>query len=96
MAPLQAEAPAAIKALFADYSDNGIMTIDHFHRFLIEIQKQLDATREDAIALFQQIGVQAGQGLDLYGFFKYIFDDFNSPLPLNRGVHHDMNAPLSQ
>lgn len=96
MAPLQAEAPAAIKALFADYSDNGIMTIDHFHRFLIEIQKQLDATREDAIALFQQIGVQAGQGLDLYGFFKYISDDLNSPLPLNRGVHHDMNAPLSQ
>ncbi|RAL40710.1 hypothetical protein DM860_008408 [Cuscuta australis] len=96
MAPLQAEAPAAIKALFADYSDNGIMTIDHFHRFLIEIQKQLDSTRDDAIALFQQIGVQAGQGLDLYGFFKYISDDLNSPLPLNRGVHHDMNAPLSQ
>ncbi|VFQ58320.1 unnamed protein product [Cuscuta campestris] len=96
MAPLQAEAPAAIKALFADYSDNGIVTIDHFHRFLIEIQKQLDSTRDDAIALFQQIGVQAGQGLDLYGFFKYISDDLNSPLPLNRGVHHDMNAPLSQ
>ncbi|CAH9108733.1 unnamed protein product [Cuscuta epithymum] len=96
MAPKEAEAPEAIKALFDDYSDSGIMTVDHFHRFLIEIQKQQNATMEDAVNVFRQIDVKPQQGLNLYSFFKYLFDDFNSPhLHIISGVHHDMTAPLS-
>ncbi|XP_050212975.1 phosphoinositide phospholipase C 2-like [Mercurialis annua] len=89
------EPPAAIKALFDDYSDHGIMTVDHFLRFLIEIQKQKNATIEEAKAIFNQIHEQQEHSLNLNSFFKFIFGDLNSALDLNRGVHHDMTAPLS-
>ncbi|XP_015579164.1 phosphoinositide phospholipase C 2 [Ricinus communis] len=90
MSTKEAEAPEEIKVLFDEYSDDGIMTVDHFHRFLIEIQKQQNATVEEAKNIFKEI-----HGFSLHGFFKYLFGDFNSPLDLNRGVHHDMTAPLS-
>jgi phosphatidylinositol phospholipase C delta len=45
-----AEVPDEIKALFDLYSENGIMTADHIHRFLIEVQKQEKATLEEAQA----------------------------------------------
>ncbi|KAK9282830.1 hypothetical protein L1049_011053 [Liquidambar formosana] len=93
-----AEAPAEIKAIFEQYSENGTMTVDHLQRFLMEVQKEKNATREDAQAIFdnlKHLNLFHRNGLNLEAFFKYIFGDNNPPLSPSRGVHHDMTAPLS-
>ncbi|XP_076945389.1 phosphoinositide phospholipase C 2-like isoform X1 [Bidens hawaiensis] len=90
------EAPPPIKALFEKYSDNGIMNADHFHRFLIEVQKQENATLEDAQAIMHSTAhIFHRKGFNSEAFFKYLFSDSNPALDPNRSVHHDMNAPLS-
>ncbi|KAK6933011.1 Phospholipase C, phosphatidylinositol-specific, Y domain, partial [Dillenia turbinata] len=95
-----AEAPEEIKILFNKYSENGIMTVDHLKRFLIEVQGEDKATIEDAQAIFdglhefKHLNVFHRKGLNLEAFFKYLFADVNPPLS-PRGVHQDMNAPLS-
>uniref|UniRef100_A0A2P2LQJ4 Phosphoinositide phospholipase C n=2 Tax=Rhizophora mucronata TaxID=61149 RepID=A0A2P2LQJ4_RHIMU len=96
-----AEAPEEIKTLFGQYSENGIMTVDHLQRFLIEIQKQEKATLQDAQAIldslheFKHLNIFHRKGLNLEAFFKYLFGDTNPPLDPKLGVHHDMTAPLS-
>ncbi|XP_057979685.1 phosphoinositide phospholipase C 2-like [Malania oleifera] len=90
-----AEAPEEVKAIFSQYSEGGIMTVDHLHRFLVEVQQEDKATREDAQAVMNNLHVFHRKGLNLEGFFKYLFSDINPPLSLSRGVHHDMDAPLS-
>ncbi|KAJ9188902.1 hypothetical protein P3X46_000257 [Hevea brasiliensis] len=89
-----AVAPEEIKALFERYSDNGIMTIDHLRRFLVEVQKEDKATTGDAQDIFYHLH-ELQLGLNFEAFFKYLFGDINPPLDLKRGVHHDMTAPLS-
>ncbi|XP_002533650.2 phosphoinositide phospholipase C 2 [Ricinus communis] len=97
-----AEAPQEIKSLFDQYSDNnGLMSIDQLRRFLVEIQKQDNATTEDAQAIFnnlhelKHLNIFHRKGLNLEAFFKYLFGDINPPLDVKRGVHHDMTCPLS-
>ncbi|KAJ6909791.1 phosphoinositide phospholipase C 2-like [Populus alba x Populus x berolinensis] len=93
-----AEVPDEIKALFDLYSANGIMTADHIHRFLIEVQKQEKATFEEAQSIVESLkhlSLFHRKGLHLEAFFKYLFGDTNPPLDLKLGVHHDMTAPLS-
>jgi hypothetical protein len=78
-----AEAPAEIKTLFEKYSENGIVSVDHFRRFLIEVQKEDKATAEDAQAILDSLshlGIFHRKGLNLEGFFKYLFSDSNPPL----------------
>lgn len=78
-----AEAPAEIKALFERYSENGTMTVDQFHRFLIDVQKEDKATVEDAQAIFdslKHLSILHRKGLNLEAFFKYLFGDINPPL----------------
>ncbi|XP_062155489.1 phosphoinositide phospholipase C 2-like [Alnus glutinosa] len=91
------EAPEEIKKLFDQYSENGIVTVDHLRRFLIEVQKEDKATTEDAQAILDglgHLGIFHRKGLNLEGFFKYLFSDSNPPLSPH-GVYHDMSAPLS-
>ncbi|XP_030540558.2 phosphoinositide phospholipase C 2-like isoform X2 [Rhodamnia argentea] len=97
-----AEAPDEIKSLFVQYSEkNGIMTVDHLHRFLIEVQKEERATREDAQAIvdslrqLKHLNILLKKGISFEAFSKYLFGDINPPLSPNQGVHHDMDAPLS-
>ncbi|KAL2526528.1 Phosphoinositide phospholipase C 2 [Abeliophyllum distichum] len=96
-----AEAPADIKALFERYSDNGVMGVDQLQSFLIEVQKEENATVDDALAIMnslhelKHLNIFHRRGLNLEAFFKYIFGDMNPPLNPKLGVHHDMNAPLS-
>uniref|UniRef100_A0A5B6ZTM9 Phosphoinositide phospholipase C n=1 Tax=Davidia involucrata TaxID=16924 RepID=A0A5B6ZTM9_DAVIN len=96
-----AEAPKEIKTLFEQYSENGIMAVDHLHRFLIEVQKEDKATKEDAQAIMDKLhdlkhlNVFHRRGLNLEAFFKYLFGDINPPLSSTLGVQHDMTAPLS-
>lgn len=83
--------------MFDKYSENGIVTVDHLRRFLIEVQKEDKATTEDAQAILDSLshlGRFHRKGLNLEAFFKYLFSDSNPPLSL-RGVYHDMTAPLS-
>ncbi|MBA0869355.1 hypothetical protein Goshw_027343 [Gossypium schwendimanii] len=88
------EAPEEIKRVFEQYSENGMMSIDGLHRFLVEFQKEDKATREDAQKIVDSVKHFHRKGLNLEGFFKYLFADINPPLA-SPGVHHDMNAPLS-
>ncbi|XP_042491540.1 phosphoinositide phospholipase C 2-like isoform X2 [Macadamia integrifolia] len=96
-----AEAPQDIKSLFETYSENGTMNVDHLHRFLIEIQGEDKATKEEAQAIIdslkdlKHLNIFHRKGLNLEAFFKYLFGDINPPLSPSRGVHHDMTAPLS-
>ncbi|KAJ9683828.1 hypothetical protein PVL29_016365 [Vitis rotundifolia] len=95
------EAPQEIKELFDRYSENGMMSIDHLQRFLIEVQQEEKATLEDAQAIldslheFKHLNIFHRKALSIEAFFKYLFGDINSPLSTALGVHHDMTAPLS-
>ncbi|KAK6943499.1 Phosphoinositide-specific phospholipase C, EF-hand-like domain [Dillenia turbinata] len=94
-----AEPPAEIKSLFNKYSENEIMTVDHLHRFLIEVQGERTATKEEAEAIIESLEVLKHlnifhrKTLNLEAFFKYLLSDSNTPL-LNK-VNQDMTAPLS-
>ena len=78
------EAPQQVKALFGKYSENGVMSATHLHHFLIEEQKQKEATIHDAQAIIDHIRhviiVFHKSGLNLEGFFNYLFGDLNPPL----------------
>lgn len=97
-----AEAPEEIKSLFNQYSDNhGIMSVENLQRFLVEIQKQDNATVDDAQAVLNSLhelkilNIFHRKGLHLEAFFKYLFGDINPPIDFKRGVQHDMTCPLS-
>mgnify|MGYP004716511497 CR=1 FL=1 len=87
-----AEAPAEIKSLFASYSENGTISVDNLHRFLVEVQKQENATVEDAEAILnslhepKHLNIFHRSGLNLEQFFKYLFGDINPPIDPRRGV----------
>ncbi|GAB2299560.1 1-phosphatidylinositol phosphodiesterase [Dionaea muscipula] len=95
------EAPQEVKALFDRYSENGVMTAHHLHRFLIEVQMEHKVTIADAQAIIDGLkelrhpNVFIRGGLNPESFFKYLFGDGNPPLLSNLGVHQDMTAPLS-
>ncbi|XWS56729.1 hypothetical protein CRYUN_Cryun09bG0110400 [Craigia yunnanensis] len=88
------EAPEEIKKVFEQYSENEIMSVDGLQRFLVEVQKEDKATREDAQKIIDSVKHFHRKGLNLEAFFKYLFGDINPPLA-SLGVHHDMSAPLS-
>ncbi|XVE69426.1 hypothetical protein DITRI_Ditri09bG0151400 [Diplodiscus trichospermus] len=88
------EAPEEIKRVFEQYAEKGIMSVDGLQRFLVEVQKEDKATREDAQKIIDSVKHFHRKGLNLEAFFKYLFGDLNSPLA-SLGVHHDMSAPLS-
>lgn len=83
-----AEAPADIKSLFKRYSDDsGVMSVQNLHRFLVEIQKEKNVSLEDAEAIINNHGGDSKQkGLQLDGFFKFLFSDVNPPLDPKLGV----------
>ncbi|KAM7496444.1 hypothetical protein LguiA_020858 [Lonicera macranthoides] len=94
----RAEPPYDIRQAFQLYSENGTMSIDKLHRFLIEFQGEANATQEDAQAIFQSLkhlNIFQRKGLHFEGFLRYLFGDHNLPLPFHLGVHHDMKAPLA-
>ncbi|XP_073297641.1 phosphoinositide phospholipase C 2-like [Primulina huaijiensis] len=93
-----AEAPADIKEIFDEYSENGVMSVDHLRRFLVEVQREENATTEDAKDVINEtrhFNVFHRRGMNLEAFFKYLFGNANPPISVKSGVHHDMNAPLS-
>ncbi|GLT31473.1 hypothetical protein SLA2020_062060 [Shorea laevis] len=89
------EAPEEIKTLFEQYSENGIMSVDQLQRFLIQVQKEDKASRDDAQNIINSVKHFHRNGLNLEDFFKYLFGEDNPPLSRSPGIHHDMAAPLS-
>ncbi|XP_050239845.1 phosphoinositide phospholipase C 2-like isoform X2 [Quercus robur] len=95
----EAEPPESMKIIFQQYSENDVMTVDHLHRFLIEVQEEQNASKDSAQAIFNSthklLKFLPRKGLTLDIFIRYLLtDDQNGPLrPL--GVHHDMSAPLA-
>lgn len=87
-----AEAPTDVKKLFNDYSDNGVMTAENLQRFLVEVQKEENASLEDAQNIMNNLhelkilNVFHRRGLHLDAFFKYLFADINPPINPNRRV----------
>ena len=74
-------APSEIKTIFDNYSDKGLMTVDHLLRFLTDVQKQDQATREEAQAIVNaSSSLLHRNGLHLDAFFKYLSSVNNSPL----------------
>ncbi|KAM3309020.1 phosphoinositide phospholipase C 2 isoform X1 [Capsicum chacoense] len=91
-----AEAPADIKNIFNRYSDEcGVMNVEKLHHFLIEVQKEKNASLEDAQIIINNHGDPKHTGLHLDAFFKSLFSDINPPIDPKLGIHHDMTAPLS-
>ncbi|KAG5533512.1 hypothetical protein RHGRI_027630 [Rhododendron griersonianum] len=90
-----AEAPAEVKALFDQYSNNGLMDAEQLHRFMIEVQKEESSTVGDAQGILKHLNLFHRKGLHLDAFFKFLFADTNPPLSPKIEVHHDMTAPLS-
>lgn len=86
------EAPREIKDLFESYSENGLMSLDHLQRFLIEVQHEEKATVEDAQAILESLhevkhlNIFHRKALNLEAFFKYLFADINPPLSPAREV----------
>lgn len=91
-----AEAPPDIKSLFQDYSETGFMSVENLRRFLVEIQKETNATVEDAQAILNSLhelkhlnmNIFHRKSLNLYAFFKYLLGDINPPINPNHGVIH--------
>lgn len=87
--------------MFNEYSENGVMGLEQLRRFLVEVQREENATPEDAQAIMdglkelKHVNIFHRRGLNLDGFFKYLIGDVNPPLNPKLGVHHDMNAPIS-
>ncbi|OIW02722.1 hypothetical protein TanjilG_29498 [Lupinus angustifolius] len=90
-----AEAPPEINTFFQNYSENELMTPSQLQRFLVEVQKQENATIEDAQAIIDSLKHFHRKGLNNESFFKYLLSDNNQPLPPSLGVHNDMTLPLS-
>ncbi|XP_022856116.1 phosphoinositide phospholipase C 2-like [Olea europaea var. sylvestris] len=98
----EAETPAEIKALFEKYSENGVMTVEHLHNFLQEVQGEGKITLEESqnalessLNLHKHRNIFHRKSLHLEEFFQYLLSDLNAPLPSPPKVHQDMTAPLS-
>lgn len=81
----EAEPPESIRILFQQYSENDNMTIDHLHRFLIEVQGEQNASKDSAQAIFnsshKHLKFLPRKGFSLEIFIRYLLsDDQNGPL----------------
>ncbi|KFK30454.1 hypothetical protein AALP_AA7G263300 [Arabis alpina] len=91
--------PDSIKTLFEAYSRNGKMSFDDLLRFLNEFQGERHAGLDYVQDIFHSVKhhniFHIHRLIHLNAFYRYLFSDINSPLPLSSQVHHDMKAPLS-
>lgn len=86
----EAEAPADIKALFHNYSENGVMTVERLQKFLNEVQlgqyeevttrEEAESLMESIIREFQHLHILRHKVLNIETFFRYLFSDSNSAL----------------
>ncbi|GKD81628.1 phosphoinositide phospholipase C 2-like protein [Tanacetum coccineum] len=80
--------PTDIKELFVHYSENGVMTAEHLRRFMLEVQREDEVTKEEAEAIvdatikeLKHLPIFHRKVLNLDAFFRYLLGDSNHPLP---------------
>lgn len=82
--------PGSIKRLFEAYSRNGKMSSDDLLRFVSEVQGEGHAGMDYVQGIFNSVkhhNVFHIHGfVHLNAFYRYLFSDTNSPLPLSRQV----------
>ncbi|XP_044504878.1 phosphoinositide phospholipase C 2-like isoform X3 [Mangifera indica] len=92
-----AEPPNEVKEIFDKYaSEQGTMTVDDLHKFMVEFQGETDTTKDRAQEVFNSVrhlNIFHRRGLHLQAFFRYLLGDHNLPLPSQ--VHNDMDSPLA-
>ena len=77
----------AVKDVFCRYSDNdGLVGPAGLQRFLVEVQGEVEATREAALQIMDSMRVDQFKRLSLDAFFRYLAADDNSPLDPSLGV----------
>lgn len=83
----EAEVPGDIKDLFENYSENGLMSVDHLHRFLKEVQGEDKLTIEEAETVMESflhehkhLNIFQRKSLYIKEFFRYLLSEINSPL----------------
>ncbi|KAG9146238.1 hypothetical protein Leryth_007945 [Lithospermum erythrorhizon] len=102
----ETEAPPDVKGTFSRYVDKGssMMTIDQFHKFLVEYQHEEGVSLDDVERIMHEVHQRRHHlnlpmtrpphsGFALEEFFYFLFQDDLNP-PIRTEVHHDMTAPL--
>lgn len=91
----EAEIPSEIKDLFENYSENGLMNVDHLHRFLKEVQGEDKLTYEEAEAVMESflnehkhLNIFHRRSLYIREFIRYLLSEINSPLPYPPKVNY--------
>lgn len=93
-------ASAELHTLFRKYSENGLMEVEHFHKFLKEVQQDHHVSKSDAKDLMETHNYARGTSesclstFNKQQFVDYVFD-IQSNLAINTSVHHDMTRPMS-
>lgn len=86
--------PASIKRLFQAYSRNGKMSSEELLRFVSEVQGERHAGLDYVQDIFHSVkhhNVFHHHGLvHLNAFYRYLFSDTNSPLPLPGQVSFEL------
>ena len=80
-----AEPPEEINNIFYSYAQNGTMTMDELHKFLVEFQEEKsgEATLKHAQDVFhslRHLNIFQRRGLHFDAFFRYLFGDLNGPI----------------
>lgn len=92
--------PVSIKRLFEGYSRHGKMSSDELLRFVSEVQGERHAGLDYVQDIFNSVkhhNVFHPHGLiHLNAFYRYLFSDTNSPLPLSRQVSFEFLRIFSQ
>lgn len=84
-----------LKALFEEYSANGVMGPTHFHKFLVEVQQEPHVSEAEAKTLMVALlKPPSGPQFHKQDFLDYLFDTHHN-LAINTRIHHDMTCPLS-
>ncbi|KAK7387459.1 hypothetical protein VNO78_28280 [Psophocarpus tetragonolobus] len=90
------EVPADIRRVFKRYSDeSGVMSGALLQRFLVEEQKEVNATLDDALSIIDRLRLPLfhPRALNLLSFFNFLFSHLLNPPSLS--VLQDMSSPLS-
>ncbi|GAB4824531.1 hypothetical protein Ancab_007407 [Ancistrocladus abbreviatus] len=98
-----AEPPDDIKGLFDQYAENGSMSLEQLHKFMMEYQGEKTATIEDAQAVFNGLKLLSmfqRKGLNLDAFFGNLFGEPQFSPPSCEGHNsyltgNQLNSPSS-